>query len=360
MSESSSLAGGQTTMQAPQELWQDRDIKFDSPAHLLELRRGEFVIDKLLQVEDTKGNNGDKGTLTITNLRMIWQSDRKRKCNLSIGFAIFLSINIKTATSRLRGHTKALYILTRFNGSRFEFIFTNLVKDSPRLFTSVQAVSRAYDMTRPYRDVKIRSAVVDNNELALLDDEQILNKFHGVWNLSDDRGHLGTFVVTNVRIVWFANLSNSFNVSLPYVQVSSIRIRESKLGTAIVIEVFQKSGGYILGFRIDPIERLQEIADEVHAMHQIYAATPIFGLTHETVLRTTNDDERKDNTNAETFIDDDVNIVDTPDRNDVLSLYCAEGAKLADREPVYNAELGLAVERLRDDYTISQLWNVMP
>ena len=36
------------------ELWQDRDIKFDSPAQYLELRRGEFVIEKLLQVEDTK------------------------------------------------------------------------------------------------------------------------------------------------------------------------------------------------------------------------------------------------------------------------------------------------------------------
>ena len=126
--------------------------------------------------------------MTITNLRMIWRSDRKRKCNLSIGLSLFLSINVKTATSRLRGHTKALYILTRFNGSRFEFIFTNLVKDSPRLFTSVQAVSRAYDLTRLYRDVKIRSAIVDNHELSMLDDEQVLNKFHGVWNLSDDRG----------------------------------------------------------------------------------------------------------------------------------------------------------------------------
>jgi hypothetical protein len=33
---------------------------------------------------------------------------------------------------------QALYVLTKFNGSRFEFIFTNLVKDAPRLFTTIQ------------------------------------------------------------------------------------------------------------------------------------------------------------------------------------------------------------------------------
>eukprot|EP01043_Picozoa_sp_COSAG02_P040682 COSAG02_NODE_3312_length_6955_cov_2.028151_9_plen_52_part_00 len=34
-------------------------------------------------VEDTKGNNGERGELIITNLRMIWYSARARKTNLS-------------------------------------------------------------------------------------------------------------------------------------------------------------------------------------------------------------------------------------------------------------------------------------
>ncbi len=28
--------------------------------------------------------------------------------------------------------------MTKYNGTRFEFVFTNLVKDSPRLFTTMQ------------------------------------------------------------------------------------------------------------------------------------------------------------------------------------------------------------------------------
>ena len=36
-------------------------------------------------------------------------------------------------------HTQALCISAKF-GSKFEFIFTSLVKNSPRLFTTLQAV----------------------------------------------------------------------------------------------------------------------------------------------------------------------------------------------------------------------------
>ena len=163
-----------------------------------------------------------------------------------------------------------------------------------------------------------------------------------------------------MRIVWYANLSQNFNVSLPYVQVQSVKIRESKLGTALVVDVFPRSGGYILGFRIDPVERLQEIADEVHAMHQIYAATPIFGLTQETVLRTA---EGRGEGAAENVIgvEDEVDIIDDAShRHDPLSLYCAEGpGHLQDRDIVFDSYLGLAVERIRDSsYTIAQIWQI--
>lgn len=46
-----------------------------------------------------------------------------------IGYNCIVSLNIKSAQSRLRGNTQALYVLTKYNGSRFEFIFTNLVRN---------------------------------------------------------------------------------------------------------------------------------------------------------------------------------------------------------------------------------------
>jgi hypothetical protein len=99
-------------------------------------------IDSINAVEDTKGNNGDKGSLSITNLRLIWRSQRSPRTNLSIGYNCVLSINVKTASSRLRGNTQALYVMTKYTETKFEFIFTNLVRGSPRLFTTVQVRAR--------------------------------------------------------------------------------------------------------------------------------------------------------------------------------------------------------------------------
>lgn len=75
--------------------------------------------------------------------------------------------------------------------------------------------------------------------------------------------------MTNVRLVWHANLASNFNVSLPYMQIKSLRIRDSKFGFALVVETFARSGGYILGFRIDPKDKLEEVYKEILSLHQV-------------------------------------------------------------------------------------------
>lgn len=261
-------------------VWQDREIRFDVPFALLKPRRGEVEIDAINSVEDTKGNNGEKGALAVTNLRLIWCAHRDPRTNLSIGLGCVLSTNIRNASSKLRGSTQALYVMTKFRNSRFEFIFTSLVKNSPRLFTTVAAVYRSYETTRLYRDLKLRGAIIRDKSLILLPDEQVVSRVDGVWNLSSDQGNLGTFFVTNVRVVWHANLAENFNVSIPYMQMKAIKVRDSKFGHALVIETTQASGGYILGFRVDPYEKLAEVYKEMRTMHDVYAHTPIFGIKY--------------------------------------------------------------------------------
>ncbi|RHY34042.1 hypothetical protein DYB32_001178 [Aphanomyces invadans] len=248
--------------------WQDREIRFDIATSAMELRKGEVAIDSINSVEDTKGNNGDRGSLEITNLRLLWASHRSTRTNLSIGYNCVQSVKIRTATSKLRGSTQALYIMTKYSNSRFEFIFTSLVKASPRLFTTVQAVFRSYETTKLYRDLKLRGAII-----------QVCN-VPGVWNLSSDQGNLGTFFVTNVRVVWHANLAENFNVSMPYMQIKSARIRNSKFGPALVIETSVSSGGYVLGFRVDPEEKLTELFKEIKSLHTVFSVNPIYGVEY--------------------------------------------------------------------------------
>ena len=50
------------------------------------------------------------------------------------------------------------------------------------------------------------------------------------------KGNLGIFHITDVRLIWHAELNENFNVSVPYYQTKSIKIRDSKFGLALVVE----------------------------------------------------------------------------------------------------------------------------
>ena len=119
-------------------LWQDLEVKFDEKSEFLEVDGGEYLIDIMPSVEDTKGNNGESGELKITNLRLIWICAKNKGINLSIGYSMVISIKVNSIDSVLRGKTEALFILTKVKDTRFEFVFTNLVSSNHRLFVTIQ------------------------------------------------------------------------------------------------------------------------------------------------------------------------------------------------------------------------------
>ncbi len=56
-----------------------------------------------------------------------------------------------------------------------------------------------------------------------------------------------------------------------------------------------------------------------------------------------------------------IKFLQKPDWSDVFALqaYFADGNKDKDRDPVYSEELGLAVEKLKDGFTLQGLWDVL-
>jgi len=96
-----------------------------------------------------------------------------------------VSIDLRDAQSQLHGKRQAMYVMTKFNTSRFEFVFAT---DDESLFASVQAVYRAYDTSRLFRDLKLRGAIIKSQRLLLLPGEIMVNRVAGVWNLSSDQG----------------------------------------------------------------------------------------------------------------------------------------------------------------------------
>ncbi|VDO19639.1 unnamed protein product [Heligmosomoides polygyrus] len=314
-------------------------------------------------VEDTKGNNGDRGVMRITNLRIVWYASSMPRINLSIGYSNITGLQSREVASKVRGtEAEALYVMARAPNSstKFEFIFTAMTSGMhSKLFNTVNSVHRAYETTKLYRELKMRGAIIDDSlNLKLLPLEQLVEKVNGVWNLSTDQGTLGYFVLTNVRLVWFASTNSLYNVSVPYLQLYSCRIRESKFGLALVIETTTQSGEYVLGFRIDPPERLQQMCKAIQALHKASNLRPIFGVTfhkdkppsaRESALEPASDQEEQDDGSEQKQL-----------RTDAFAAYFSDGGTTSEerRPPVFSEELGLAVEQLKPGFTITDLWNI--
>ncbi|EGD78614.1 hypothetical protein PTSG_01591 [Salpingoeca rosetta] len=344
---------------AAPEPWRDHEVRFDSIATHMQPGPGEVIIDSLSNVEDTQGNNGVRGKLVVTNLRIMWHAIKKPSVNLSIGLFCISQISVKMVESKLKGgRTQALTLVCKFKKMRFSFVFTYLVPSSPRLFTIIQAVHRAYDSTRLYREVVVRSStLVSDDRVAVLPDEEIFDTLDGVWNLSGDKGELGTMVVSNIRCIWYSDLDPRFNVTIPYCMMSRIAIRNSKFGKALVVKTAKAARSLTIGFRIDPADRLQRVAQKMERLHRVYHASPIYGV-HVDVETAEGEGEGAGEMETE---DDDIEIIQRDDF-DVLAAYAngrlGQEASEDNKMPVYSEELGLAIEPLLPGFTLDALANI--
>ncbi|EDW59748.1 BBSome complex member BBS5 [Drosophila virilis] len=355
-------------------LWEDKEVKFDTPQLQTRLRSGEKILDTIYHIEDSKGNPGDTGRLLVTNLRIIWHSLVHKKFNLSIGYARIGTTNTRLVHMHTKGRipSQALYILAIRNETRFEFLFTDVSGETARrdqpIFASVFDVHHLYQRTFLYRDLKLRGAIVQAGQLIIMPDEQVYSQVQGVWNLSSDQGNLGSFVVTNIRLVWFADANETFNLSLPYLQIEALRIRESKYGPALVIQTAETAGGYVLGFRIDPVERLNGLFKELGSLHTIYTEQPNFGVHYDPLdARKRQAAAAEEAAQATQFKIEEYQELDERQEREIntkLNSYLAAGSLAGTEhvttEPIYCKELGFAMERIPEGYKLQDLWNVMP
>ncbi|KAJ8672904.1 hypothetical protein QAD02_004165 [Eretmocerus hayati] len=333
-------------------MWQDNQVKFDVPISQMELRLGENLIDKLEMVEDTKGNPGERGRFLITNLRIMWHSIAYPRVNLSIGLNTFLTVTTKIVNTVSGGTIQALYILTSYRNCRYEFIFNNLDTRCSRHYTSVMGVHRAYNSSKIYREIKLRVGIIHDRQLTLLPHETVHETLPGVWNLSTEQGNVGNFIVTNIRIVWYADMNQQFNVSLPFLTVATINVRSSKFGPTLVITSTETSGSYILGFRVDPLDKLYSLHKELISLNAAYHKSPILGIEYTFEHQSTPQPEAVTENFPETELSED-------GLSNVFNVYLSEGGA-TQRKPILINSLGLAAEEPREGNTLEMLWELLP
>lgn len=139
-----------------------------------------------------------------------------------------------------------------------------------------------------------------------------------------------------------------------HISCFQIKIRGSKFGTALVVTSTEISGNYILGFRVDPEEKLKTLYKELISLNEIYSNNPVYGVEYNWATN------KQDNQLKASLIDD-MDAVEEPrgEMSNALVSYLADGRRL-DRAPVYSSELGLAVETVKEGFTLQKLWEVIP
>lgn len=65
-----------------------------------------------------------------------------------------------------------------------------------------------------------------------------------------------------------------------YINFLQITIRTSKFGPTLVILSTEASGGYVLGFRVNPLQQLHIIHKEISILFSEFRKFPIFGVEY--------------------------------------------------------------------------------
>ncbi|GAB5367489.1 hypothetical protein AAMO2058_001234700 [Amorphochlora amoebiformis] len=315
-------------------------------------RVSEEIVEVLDNVEDSKGSNDEMGQLILTNLRIMWLYKRDKKTNLSVGYDSIRKMAIQETNLKSVEPRNVLTISAKYNEGRFEFIFACSDRRAPSVFRVLASLQNSYSATRLFRDLKLRGSFVKNKKLLVLPGESIVRNVKGVWNLSAEQGNLGTFYITNVRVVWFAEMAENFNISIPYMQLTAMVIRKSKFGNALVMQTTTSSGNYTLGFRIDPFKLLEVVHQEMSTLFEVYSKKPNFGVKYK---KSSEQHSRPPPANEDVQIVNDEQM----EHFEALTRYYVDPGKGKDRNPVYNEHLGLAVEELKGSITVPKLWAIV-
>jgi Bardet-Biedl syndrome 5 protein len=130
-------------------------------------------------------------------------------------------------------------------------------------------------------------------------------------------------------------------------------VRESKYGTALVVETTEFVGGYVLGFRA---EKLDVIYLEVSKLFNIYTANPIFGVEINV--------EPKSSAMIPEMREETLEIVETGyEAGAKAKMRYEVGRKAKTNEGMpqleFNQDLGLACESLPKGLSMEQLWKII-
>lgn len=204
--------------------WQDQECRFNLSKTSLACISGERIVSQIHDFQSKTQLGSNSGSLTLTNLRLIWQSTSDITVNISIGLNTIQNIHSVTANNKFQNYILLINCITKSKYFDFTFEIANkLVNQTTtnKFIESLLNIQQSYDSTRSYREIKIRGEIFSNLSVCYLTNEE---KYELIPNIKfKDGGNMtfGSFIITNVRIIWYSQSSYQHNMSIPFYSIVS-------------------------------------------------------------------------------------------------------------------------------------------
>lgn len=352
-------------------LWQDRQVIFDGSKSEFVFRKGEETYTTMSNIEDMKANN-ELGTFIFSNLRLIWYNNKNPKINQSIGYDCIENIDKKLSDSLMTGQSIILTINCRSDKSRYELTYRSSAEGHHDPYNNLSNILKLYEEGRLYREMKQNGENIfdkKNGNIILLRDEKLIEKNRNIFlelnNGSNYDNNYGTLYKTNIRIIWVSNKNPTFNLSIPWIQTSSIKGEmHSEFGVSVRIKLTRIFGNASYLFYSKEGVITKEFCDNLNKIMYKVLENPKLGQS----LRKSEDGEAPKDKFKEklgkiadmVYGQEEIAEKNNDDQAGMIYLINEGRNKQNNINNIeFCKELGIACEKLPDKVTISDLWKIM-
>ena len=348
-------------------LWQDRQVLFDVSKSEFVFRQGEEAYKTMSNIEDLKGSN-EIGTFIFTNLRLIWYNNKNPKINQSIGYDCIENIEKNSVDSMMTGQSKLLKIFCRCDKNRYELNYRSSSESSHDPYTNLTNVLKLYEQGRMYREIKQNNENIcdkTDKSIILLKDEKIIETIKKISLESNNDDSNGILYKTNIRLIWVNDKNSSLNLSIPWIQISSIRGEmNDKFGISVRIKLTKiyNNESYLFYSKEGIITK--EFCENLSSNMNKMLENPILSIS---LRKNDNNESSKDKFKEKigkiadmVYGQEEISEKNEEDQAGMIYLINEGRNKQNNINNIeFSKELGIACEKLPDKVSISDLWKII-
>ena len=348
-------------------LWQDRQVLFDVSKSEFVFRQGEEAYKTMSNIEDLKGSN-EIGTFIFTNLRLIWYNNKNPKINQSIGYDCIENMEKKSADSMMTGQSILLKIFCRCDKNRYELNYRSSSESHNDPYINLSNVLKLYEQGRMYREMKQNNENIcdkSDKSIILLKDEKIIETIKKISLESNNDDSNGILYKTNIRLIWVNDKNSSLNLSIPWIQISSIRGEmNDKFGISVRIKLTKiyNNESYLFYSKEGIITK--EFCENLSSNMNKMLENPILSIS---LRKNDNNESSKDKFKEKigkiadmVYGQEEISEKNEEDQAGMIYLINEGRNKQNNINNIeFSKELGIACEKLPDKVTISDLWKII-